>query len=221
MSLLNRAPEFSSLYDSEGRLQGGLHSLEELARVIAIGSGEDRDHEAMDEANDDIEPALELPVTTSSHDSSYLIDSDEDMSDDEPGSDEDDAMEEIAMYDEPAPAHSRSPASSIDEPPLQQPPIIVPSSPNTAGLPSPSQIAAQGAALSQRVTDPETSTIGHRSHGSRRNSRRVSTFQSVPDAPLPIGEMLKKQFLDLNVMSTLLVSSCLETCHMCAVKMRH
>ena len=41
MSLLNRPPEFDALYDEEGRLKGGLPALEDLARVIAIGSGGD------------------------------------------------------------------------------------------------------------------------------------------------------------------------------------
>lgn len=208
MSLLNRSPEFSHLYDSDGRLQGGLAALEELARVIAIGSGEDRDNNAMDETNDEIEPALELPVSKTSHGSPSLIDSDEDMSDDEdePGSSDDDTMEEIAMYDEPIPQHVRT-ASPVDFP-LQQPPIIVPSSPNAASLPSPAEIAAQGAALSQRTfsSDSDNSTTTARSHaGSRRSSRRINTLENSPDVPPPIGEKLKQKFLDMKVLSTLLV----------------
>ena len=209
MSLLNRSPEFNHLYDSEGRLQGGLSALEELALVIASNTGDERGPEAMDEGNDDVEPARELPVTSASHDSPSAIDSDEDMSDDddEPGSSDDDAMEEIVMYDEPNPQLNL--IASPGEVPLQQPPIIVPSSPNAASLPSPSEIAAQGAALSRASSfgsDSDVSTAAPRSHGSRRSSRRTATLDISPDAPIPIGEKLKRRFLDMHVLSTLLVS---------------
>ena len=53
MSLLNRSPEYDHLYDAEGRLQGGLSSLEELAQVIAIGNGSG-DNDGMDD-DDDVE----------------------------------------------------------------------------------------------------------------------------------------------------------------------
>jgi serine/threonine-protein phosphatase 6 regulatory subunit 3 len=212
MSLLNRAAEFNHLYDSDGRLQGGLSALEELARVIAIGSGDERDPEAMDESNDDVEPALELPIAHAFHDSPSLLDSDEDMSDDddEPGSSDDDAMEEIAMYDEPSSISGQS--IPLDEPPSQRRPVIVPSSPDAAFLPPPSEIAAQGAALSQRVSsfnsDSDRSTVGPRSHGSRRSSRKTTTLPSPLDAPIPVGEKLKQKFLDMNILSTLLVGQC-------------
>jgi serine/threonine-protein phosphatase 6 regulatory subunit 3 len=203
MSLLNRSQEYNHLYDSEGRLQGGLTALEELAKVIAIGSGEERDRDAMDESNDDVEPALELPVTNPSRGSS-LVDSDESMSDDEePGSSDDDAMEEIAMYEDPPSQTNWTTA------PLPQPPLIVPSSPNAASLPPPTEIAAYGAALAQQrsfSSDSDNSTTGPPSHGSVRNSQRVNTLESSPDAPPPVGEKLKQKFLDMNVLSTLLVS---------------
>ncbi|KAF8646919.1 hypothetical protein AX16_007011 [Volvariella volvacea WC 439] len=65
MGLVNRAPRYDHLYDSLGRLQGGLSGLEELAQVISINGNGSADHEAMDEVHDEIElePALELPVT--------------------------------------------------------------------------------------------------------------------------------------------------------------
>ena len=203
MSILNRSPEFNHLYDAEGRLQGGLHSLEELARVIAIGSGENRDGDAMDEDNDEIEPALELPVSNASHHSPSLIDSDEDMSsdDDEPGSSDDDSMEEIAMYDE---SNSQNRPTS----PLPQPPMIVPSSPNTASLPSPSELAAQGAAQhnnSFHSSDSDSLRTKTSTH-SRRSSRRRNTVENSHESIISIGETLKRRFLDVNVLGTLLVS---------------
>jgi serine/threonine-protein phosphatase 6 regulatory subunit 3 len=206
MSLLNRSAEFNHLYDDEGRLSGGLPALEELARVISIGSVQDPD--VLDQNTDEVEPALELPITTGSHDSPSLIDSDEDMSDDEPGSSDDEAMEEITLYDDVV---SRSPGTAVLEETLPPPPSIVPSSPNAASLPPPAEIAAQGAALGQhrknslsRGSSSDVSATGSRLHGSRRNTRRT-TLAEPPDASLPIGEKLKQKFLEMNILSTLLV----------------
>lgn len=208
MSLLNRSPEFNHLYDSEGRLQGGLSALEELAKVITLNSTDPRDHDPMDEANDEIEPARELPVSNPSRDSPSL-DSDDDMSDDddEPGSSDDDAMEEIVMYDEPQQL-DLSPSSPA--PLLPQAPVVVPSSPSAASLPPPSEIAAQGAALARvsslgHRSDSEGSTVTSRAHGARKTSRRTTTLDSSSSISLPIGEKLKQRFLSLNVLSTMLV----------------
>ena len=117
MSLLNRPPEYHHLYDSEGRLQGGLSALEELAQVIAIGSGNDDEADDIDDENEEMEPAHEFPVSAA-HTSSSL-DSDDDMSDDEPGSSDDDAMDEIAMYEEPRPQPTTGP-TGLPETPLER-----------------------------------------------------------------------------------------------------
>lgn len=201
MSILNRSPEYNHLYDSEGRLQGGLHALEELARVIAIGSGGDRDQETMDEDNDETEPALELPISTASRNSPSLIDSDEDMSsDDEPGSSDDDAMEEIAMYEDPSPLKDR-PTS-----PLPLPPMIVPSSPNVASLPSPSEIAAQGAALNSSFYSSDSDSLKTKTSTQSRRSSRRRNVDNSRESLFSVGEKLKKRFLDVNILTTLLVS---------------
>jgi serine/threonine-protein phosphatase 6 regulatory subunit 3 len=202
MSILNRSPEYNHLYDSEGRLQGGLHALEELARVIAIGSGGERDRETMDEDNDETEPALELPISTASRNSPSLIDSDEDMSsdDDDPGSSDDDAMEEIAMYDDPSPLKDRSTS------PLPLPPMIVPSSPNAASLPSPSEIAAQGAALSNSFHSSDSDSLRTKTSTHSRRSSRRRTVDNSRESLFSVGERLKKRFLDVDVLTTLLVS---------------
>ena len=60
MSLLNRSADYDYLYDSEGRLQGGLSALEELAQVITMGSGDEENRDNMDEGVDETEPALEV-----------------------------------------------------------------------------------------------------------------------------------------------------------------
>ena len=109
MSLLNRPPSFDHLYDSSGRLQGGLSAMKDLG-AVSEPHGKNQDDDMMDDGNE-IEPALEFPVTSTSHDSSSLLDSDDDMSS-EPGSSDDDAMEEIMMSEEPQP---------IASPPTQDP----------------------------------------------------------------------------------------------------
>ncbi|OAX34190.1 SAPS-domain-containing protein [Rhizopogon vinicolor AM-OR11-026] len=197
MAILNRPAEYNDLYDKHGRLQGGLASLETLARVIAIGSGDERDQDAMDDNHDEIEPALELPVTNRSRESS-LLDSDEDMSDEEPGSSDGDALEEIMMDDSPKVQHSSSEDVSS-----QQPPIVTFSSSNAESFP-PTEIAAQGAI--QRSSSTSSSSDGSTAKSSSIHSRKSSrrTFSADTTASLSIGETTKKRFLEANVMSTLL-----------------
>ena len=112
MSLLNRPANYSQMYDSEGRLQGGLGGLEELAHVIALngsyrsdGNGVDENGMGIDE-RDEVEPALDFPIHGAGcaigDEMLGLDDDDEGMTDsDEPGSSDDEVMEEIVMYDEP------------------------------------------------------------------------------------------------------------------------
>lgn len=188
------------LYDSEGRLQGGLSALEELGQVISLNGGNERVHEAMDETNDEMEPALELPISHPHHDSSSL-DSDDDMSDSEAGTSDDDAMEEIVMYDEPQAQLELSPIHAETGLPPEQ--IMVPSSPNTASMPSPSGIAAHGAAVGRH---PDTGRPSRPRSTSRRSSRRATANGDISDSPLPIGEKLKQRFLEIDIASTLLVS---------------
>lgn len=189
MSLLNRFSEHDQIYDNEGRLQGGLAALETLARVIALGSSDERECEPADEPRDEVEPALELPVTNPSRTSS-LLDSDDDMSDD-PGSSDDDAMEEIVMDDESAKGHFRiddSPAESSQT--LASPPCPS-SSPPLEHACELSPSASPQEAGSQSTVTP-----------SRQNSQR-STSSAAPD--IPVGERMKYCFLDASVLSTLLV----------------
>lgn len=213
MSLLNRSSEYDHLYDAEGRLRGGLTALEELARVIAIGAG-NGEPDDMDAEGEGMEPAQELPVSTASGGgSSSLLDSDEDedMSDDEdPSSSDDEVMEEIAMHDEPSAA--TPPISPSEDRLLEQPPLIVPSSPNAASLPSPSELAAQGAALARSrslsctPTEADRPSPRPRSNSSRPSLRRMDPSESRHRLPLPTGDKLKHRFTETRVLSTLLVS---------------
>lgn len=209
MSLLNRSSEFDKLYDAEGRLQGGLSALEELARVIAIGSGTD-EQSSMDADTDEMEPAQELPISVASTDISVLeySDEDEEMSDGD-NSSTDDVMEEIDMNDDP-PISTPPPVSPREEEPLEQPPLIVPSSPNASSIPSPSELAASGTTLGRTQsltfarTESDRSASRPASVGSRRSSKRIISKDF--SGPLPIGDRLKQRFAETRVLSTLLVS---------------
>jgi serine/threonine-protein phosphatase 6 regulatory subunit 3 len=213
MSLLNRPADYDYLYDSEGRLQGGLTALEELAQVISMGSGDEDNRDNMDEGGDDTEPALEFPVHGAPQDSSSLLDSDEDMSDDEgPGSFEDDPMEDITSSGELKssdgsskpksgpfpPSHSRSPADTGD-----------PASPGGSlppGAATPGGKAPPRRKGSSQSIGSEGSTIGRRSAGSRHSSKRLTLGDlSQSGLAVPVGERLKHKMLDDNILVTILV----------------
>ena len=221
MSLLNRSADYDYLYDSEGRLQGGLSALEELAQVISMGSEDDnRDNmdEIVDEGVDEIEPALEFPVHGAPQDSSSLLDSDEDMSDDDgPGSFDDDPMEDITASGElkstdggskpksggiPS-SHTRSPAdmgaSSVSQGEALPP-----------GTTTPSRGTRPRRKGSNQSIGSEGSTIGHRSTGSRRSLNRLALGDiSQSGLAIPVGERLKHKMLDDNVLAMILVGEIL------------
>jgi serine/threonine-protein phosphatase 6 regulatory subunit 3 len=122
-------------------------------------------------------------------------DSDEDM--EEPGSSDDEEMEEISMSpvpdSAPLPPESSSPVRSTVQTPPQS------SSPRSG---SPTHTTNH----KRKSTESFGSGSIHRmSKTSRQNSRK--TLSSSTKISLPLGERLKKRFLDLNVLSTLLVSN--------------
>lgn len=194
MSLLNRCSEHDHLYDNEGRLQGGLAALETLARVIALGSSDEREREPSDEPRDEVEPALELPVTNPSR-TSPLLDSDDDMSED-PGSSDDDAMEEIVMDDESPRGHFRS----GDDSQAEQTQATVASPPSPASSEHATQTASQRSPASP---SPREASSQATSTPSRQNSRRSTNLDMMPE--IPVGERMKQCFLNASVVSTLLV----------------
>ena len=217
MSLLNRSADYDYLYDSEGRLQGGLSALEELAQVITMGSGDEENRDNMDEGVDETEPALEFPVHGAPQDSSSLLDSDEDMSDDEgPGSFEDDPMEDITGSGELKPTDGGSkPKSGVFPPSHSRSPAdtgVSPASPG--GLPldaaTLSGTAPPRRKGSNQSIGSEGSTVGRRSVGSRRSSKRLTLGDSSQSGlAVPVGERLKHRMLDDNILSTILVSEIL------------
>ncbi|KAF8516965.1 SIT4 phosphatase-associated protein-domain-containing protein [Hysterangium stoloniferum] len=182
MALLNRLPGTGPIYDDNGRLMGGLSALEELARVISTGNGENQtSEEASGDAQEMVE-AKELPVhsvsslsTRSTDSSSLASDSDSELSDHS----SDDVLEEIAVLDPP------------DRPSTREQPGSVPDS---ALLPTPN--------LSTGYTTecPPNTLSGERSV---RSNSVLHDKEDTPSA-MPVGDNLKQSFMGLNVVGTLL-----------------
>ncbi|KAL1761338.1 SIT4 phosphatase-associated protein-domain-containing protein [Schizophyllum commune] len=203
MTLLNRPPSFADMYDADGRLQGGLAGMERLGQVIAPAQRRDDDN------MDDVEPAMELPISSASQHSPSNFDSDDDMGS-EPGSSDDEAMEEIVMAEE-SPASQRAPLT--DSP---QTSVLSCSphssnfstSPNTSTLSSSPETSTTMASLAQStesVGSSAGSTAGARSRSRRGSRRRTTMDESVTASQLvPIGEQLKRRWLDLDILSTMM-----------------
>ena len=227
MGLLNRPPAADRLYDADGRLQGGLAALEELAQVISLNNGSDTPRESMDEPPDDevgLQPVEGLPIAGhggharhgDSEVGSLGTDSDEYMSDEEPGSSDDDAMEEIAMDDEPPMGGVK-----IDSALLSLSPLALSASPGgggggllaVAGSPSSSgSVHSSGSLSPTNGQELGSSTLSLRSQ-SRKNSRRATSSTVMePEAPPPVGERLKKRYIEIDILSTLLVGFQLFSC---------
>lgn len=217
MGLLNRGPEHAHLYDREGRLQGGLSALEELAQVIALGNGaaEGGDGDAvMDSGEDELEPAHEFPV---SDPAAHAADIDEDDEDDEEEDDEDedeemssdaegssdDAMDDVAL-DAPPPPLTSPVASLVLSPRALQSPGPLPTTPESLDSPS---VATPPPPSPSESLDSSGSRL--RLTQSRRSLRRSSRQDSLQvAATLPPGERLKQKFIDAGVLSVMLVCYC-------------
>ena len=209
MSLLNRSAAYANMYDSEGRLQGGLAGLEELAQVIALNSGNDRPNDTMADEDDDPPPARDFPVRNPTESSSpSTLDSDEDMDSEEPGSSDDEAMEEIVMYDDlsPIPITKALPQvtpvmSSPEETPSQTTEFVDqdPSTENLTsfGSSSGSSLDSDSTGLTSRASSGK---------GSRRRSRSRRRVEASVESLLPIGEQLKRRLLEENVVGGMIVS---------------
>jgi len=192
------------LYDPEGRLQGGLAGLEELAQVIELNSGNDRPSDTMADEDDDPPPARDFPIRNPTESSSpSTLDSDEDM-DSEPGSSDDEAMEEIAMYDELSPI-------PITKALPQVTPAVMPSPEDTPSQAA--EVADQDASMGDLTpigssSDSDSTGLTSRASsrkGSRRRSRSRRVEVSV-ESLLPIGEQLKRRLFEENVVGRMIVS---------------
>lgn len=193
------------MYDSQGRLQGGLSGLEELAQVIALNSSTDRPNDNTIEEDDDPPSSRDFPVRNPTEFSSpSTLDSDEDMGSSEPGSSDDEAMEEIAMYED-APL---SPIPITKALPQMTP---LPISPSESAF---SLLTDMGDQSSPHTSSPnpdsDASDMASRQSidkGSRRRSRsrRRLTTEASTETLLPIGEQLKRRLLEENVVASIIV----------------
>ena len=189
MALLNRAPGTGPTYDEDGRLLGGLSALEELARVISIGSGENHVSEEVNADSQEMVEAKELPVHSSSarstDSSSLASDSDSDLSDHS----SDDALEEISVnssHELPFPVRS----SSQDQPPT------VPSPADPSSLSASRDVALNTVESSSNVSSGEPIVRSN-------NGSCVGNDTTLAN---PVGDTLKQRFIDMNIVTTLLVS---------------
>lgn len=264
MALLNRPSIHDNLYDSKGRLQGGLSALEDLAQVIQLNGTSDGEDKSGGETTDDgsggsedemsdIEPALELPISgmggggrVGSHGDTPSIGS-SDMSD-SPGSSDDDEdvgrMEEISMGDEPAASTgaggaekgkagglkvdtdlgARAAGEPVNDATLTASPTVMTTNEtkvdNGTGEESnnPKEANAEtdqdvnmGAVPSEHDENALTPQASRtpKTPNSRRSSRKTtmqdSLSESAPDLSQTPGSKLKRLFLDLEILPTLLV----------------
>lgn len=201
MSLLNRSAEFNRLYDAQGKLQGGLHALEDLANVISAANGADRPGDPSGSDKDEVEPALELPVASSHTAVSGMDSDDDDMSDDHASSDED-VMEEVAMSEDLT--HSGTFSTPPGTPPtLTLSPAIMTSELSTDVSPKPRKISRRKNSSSSESSAKRQRSTSSTSPQTFRSSMHLAN--SVQILSVSAGQRLKQKFLDLSVLSTLLV----------------
>lgn len=190
MGLLNRPPGTGPTYDEDGRLLGGLSALEELARVISTGSGANHTTEEVNGDVQEMVEAKELPVHSNSarstDSSSLASDSDSELSDHS----SDEALDDIAVtnsHELPFPVRSSS---------QEQLPPLAPLPSDGPLLPAPPEVSLNAVDCSSNAGPGEPSV---RPKGDSRDG-------SDPVSAIPVGDTLKQRFMDMGVVTTLLVS---------------
>jgi len=194
MALLNRPLGTGPTYDDDGRLQGGLSALEELARVISTGAGETNVPEDVAADSQDVVEAKELPVhsisslsTRSTDSSSLASDSDSELSDHS----SDDALDEIAVSDHPDPPFPIRTRSRE----MLHIPVPSTSEPSSSSTP-PLELNASNHSLD----DSQTFSVAESNLDSTPDVQTTKSSQT-----LPVGDTLKQRFMNIEVLGTLLV----------------
>lgn len=213
MLLPNRIPHTSPFYDDEGKLVGGLDALGDLAAAMMAEADpemEQEETEEQEEEEDQIEPSP-FPVSQQNRRRrSFASDSDSDsMFNQEhetpsPGEAESGTSNEFTSRGAGA-----SPASSIENM-VERLSLAVPGSPGSRhlslaqfnpGTPPISSVSKMGSTVALPI-DPEA-------------------IADEDDEPFSPGDQLKRRFLELGILSTLLV--CLPRCfiphseHLCRI----
>lgn len=189
MALLNRSPGSGPVYDQDGRLQGGLSALEELARVISVGNEESNESEDVNNDSQDVVEAKELPVHSLSSHSSRSTDSSSLASDSD--SELSDHSSDDALDDVPVSEHSEAlfPIRTRSREPLS---IHVSSDISITTSPD----------INRANSSVQSS---HNSGTGDLSLMSNSDLPSVTFKILPVGDILKKRFMEADVVSTLLV----------------
>jgi serine/threonine-protein phosphatase 6 regulatory subunit 3 len=203
MSLLNRRRGFGPNYDEQGRLMGGLDALEQLARVIDPNvSSETMMDQSLD--SDTVQDPKELAASSASTDCSSLTSEDGVSVDDEHVDLDDPQTEDLAS----SKGSSRSFSNQISSTNS-----VMPGS-------GPSTDATQDNSVdADPFSDPE-SAIGSSDISTPRTEVSSSNTSTVRHSPVaehfgtiidrssfePSGDILKQQMIDLNIVSTILVS---------------
>ncbi|KAG8887332.1 hypothetical protein FRB98_000201 [Tulasnella sp. 332] len=199
MTLLNRLPDIGPIYDDQGRLQGGLKALEDLARVCSPGFNGDespRNDEPEEDPAYDVTHTTVVPVSpTKSGDSDSSGPDGDGVSSD----DVDDVLEDVHFEDDELPSKS-------------SPPLAVPletSDPSTSrhDSRSPSATGSHSERTLVEVTPPDASMPSPRSDRTvvkPENSAGNEASLLSPSQGLLPGDLLKQKFLDLGIVSTLL-----------------
>lgn len=203
MSLLNRRRGFGPSYDEQGRLMGGLDALEQLARVIDPNvSSETMMDQSLD--SDTVQDSKELPASSASTDCSSLTSEDGVSVDDEHADLDDPQVEDLTSSRGSTKSNSNQSASSN---------TVVPT-PGTS-----TDMTPDPSAETDPFSDPE-SIVGSSDISTPRTEASSSNTSTVRHSPVaehysmvidrsafePSGDILKQQMIDLNIVSTILVS---------------
>lgn len=210
MSLLNRRRGFGPSYDEQGRLMGGLDALEQLARVIDPNVSSET---MMDQSTDSdtARDAKELPVSSASTECSSII-SDDGVSVDDEHADLDDAQLEdspLSKSSSKGPSDQTYPATNTVMPSTNSTTHPSPEVLDPFSDPEPSHGSSDISTPRTEASSSNTSTVRH--------SPTDDHFGSVADRTTfePSGDILKQRMIDLNIVSTILVSVFLPYKHSC------
>ncbi|KAG9039180.1 hypothetical protein FRB95_011765 [Tulasnella sp. JGI-2019a] len=195
MTLLNRQPDIGPAYDDQGRLQGGLKALEDLARVCNPEFNGEESPQNYEPQEDPAFDVTETRVVSVSPTRSGDSDSSGTEGDGVTSDDVDDVLEDVHFDDdEPSTSHDITPG--LDRPSVPRP-NSAPQSPlrqfsglNLAEGP-PRDVSMQSPRSDTTVVKPENPI------------RKAPPPRPAAHGLLP-GDTLKQKFLDLGIVSTLL-----------------
>lgn len=205
MTILNRLPETGPKYDEQGRLLGGLKALEDLARVVSPGFSGDESPRGFEPPEDPAFALTESRAVPVAGDNGSVGSSDSSSTDDDGVSsvDVEDVLEDVHFDDEESPHEARKPNDSNSRPELAKASSSLPS--HSTEKSSSRQLSDLSLTHAPSRRSPEIS-LPSPSSDKTVVKPESSTPISSPPQNLLSGDVMKQKFLDLNIVSTLLVS---------------